>query len=481
MKTSHDSMLKRLILLGIFLMAITQSVSSAFATSSVPENFANLVEKLGPTVVNIYTTKVIPQSPLQKMLPYHNDQEIPEFFKRFFDFPEQRNEDRPKREQRATSLGSGIIISADGYIATNNHVVEDGDEIRVRLTTHEEYDATLVGRDPKTDVALIKIEPKGKLIHAEFGNSEQLRVGDWVLAIGNPFGFENTVTAGIVSGKGRSIGDGQYENFIQTDASINMGNSGGPLFNLKGELVGINTAIFSRTGGNIGLGFAIPVNMAKNVIEQLRDNGTVTRGWLGVMIQHVTADLARQFGLERPMGALVGEVVKDSPADKAGLKQGDIIIEYMGREVTQMSLLPSLVAQTPVDTKADLVIIRKGQKEKTAVTIGKLDEEQITADGSSSTSVDRKLGLTVQELTPELAKSFSLTEEEGLLISNVAPDSPAAEAGIKRGEIVLEINQTPVRDLTQFKEILEGLKEDGSILFLLKRDDHARYVVVKNK
>ncbi|MBU0482577.1 MAG: DegQ family serine endoprotease [Proteobacteria bacterium] len=464
------------------LLALTIFMTSpghVIAANGVPESFADLVSDMGPTVVNVYSTKVLTSSRGRGFNPFHEEQEIPEFFKKFFDMPTP-DQPQPKREQKAQSLGSGVIISADGYIVTNNHVIENAEEIKIRLTNHEEYDAEVIGRDPKTDVGLIKIKPKKDLPHITFGDSDTLRVGDWVVAIGNPFGFENTVTAGIVSGKGRSIGGGPYENFIQTDASINMGNSGGPLFNLKGMLVGINTAIFSRGGGNIGLGFAIPVNMVKNVVDQLKEHGKVTRGWLGVMIQHVTADLAEKFGLDRPIGALVGEVMKDSPADKAGVKQGDVITKFMGKEINQMSLLPSLVAQTDVGTEAELTIIRKGKEKKLTVKIGKLQEDDVDLASAGDESISNKLGLTVQEVTPEIAQSLGIKDEKGLLVSNVDPDSPAARSGIKRGEMILEINQEPVETVKEFKAIMEKVKSKDSILFLTKKDDHTRYVVIKN-
>jgi serine protease Do len=475
MKRFTDFSVKKIVFTVIFLMLLPGLASAGIR----PDNIADLVEKMGPSVVNIYSTKVVTSKQGQGLFPFHQDQEIPELFKRFFDFPDQPQ--APPQEHKSQSLGSGVIISADGYIVTNNHVVEEAEEIRVRCTNHEEYDAKIIGRDPKTDVALIKIEPRNGLTFIKFGNSEKLRVGEWVVAIGNPFGFENTVTTGIVSGKGRTIGGGPYENFIQTDASINMGNSGGPLFDLKGELVGINTAIFSRTGGNIGLGFAIPVNMVKNVVDQLKDHGKVTRGWLGVMIQHVTAELAEKFDLDRPIGALVGEVMKDSPAEKAGIKQGDVIIEFMGKEVSSMSTLPSLVAQTVVGTKAELLVIRKGKKTKITVKIGKLDEDHVDSGSTKGESISRKLGLTVQEITPELAQSLGIDEQKGLIISDVEAGSPAATAGISRGEIVLEVNQKPVSDMKEFRDIIAKIKSGDNILLLTKKGDHTRFVVIKNK
>jgi serine protease Do len=381
---------------------------------------------------------------------------------------------------KRTSLGSGVIATTDGYILTNNHVVEDADEINITLATFEEYEAKIIGRDPKSDLALIKIEAEKELPAVAFGSSDQLRVGDWVLAIGNPFGLQQTVTAGIVSAKGRSINNGTYGNFIQTDASINPGNSGGPLFNLKGEMVGVNTAIFSRTGGNIGIGFAIPANMAKTVMQQLKEHGKVIRGWLGVMIQHVTPELADNFGLDRPIGALVGQVVPDSPADKAGIKAGDVIIEFNGKEVSQMSMLPAMVAQTPVGEEAKVLIIRDSKKQAIPVIIGKMDEEETLVD--SDHSIDGiELGLTVQELSPELADSLGIAEVSGLIVTDVESGSSAAEAGIKRGDIIQEINRQQVTSIADYKKILQQAKNKKSILLLVKRDQHTRFVVIELK
>jgi serine protease Do len=405
--------------------------------------------------------------------------EIPEPFKRFFGIPDMP-EQAPKREMKRTSLGSGVIFTPDGYIITNNHVVEDADEINVTLHTFEEYEATIVGRDPKSDVALLKIESKADLPYVTFGDSDTLRVGEWVLAIGNPFGLQKTVTAGIVSAKGRAINNESYGNYIQTDASINPGNSGGPLFNLNGEMVGVNTAIFSRTGGNIGIGFAIPVNMAKNVLAQLKEHGKVTRGWLGVMIQQVTPDLADNFGLDRPIGALVGQVVPGSPAEKAGLNAGDVIIEYNGKEVSQMSMLPAMVASTSVGEKATIVLIRDGKKQNITVEIGKMeDEDSVLADTETGTS--KKIGITVQELTPKLAESLGIEEVQGLIVSDINPGSAAAEAGILRGDIILEINREKVESIVQYRNALVAAQEKKSILLLIKRDQHTRFVVIEFK
>ena len=470
-------------LLLVVTFALTGMVLTIFSTrianGASPPDFADMAEKLSPTVVNIYTTQTVEVSSSPHQFFFPDEMEIPEPFKRFFGIPDMP-EQAPKREMKRTSLGSGVIFTADGYIITNNHVVEDADEINVTLHTFEEYEATIVGRDPKSDVALLKIESKTDLPYVTFGDSDSLRVGEWVLAIGNPFGLQKTVTAGIVSAKGRAINNESYGNYIQTDASINPGNSGGPLFNLNGEMVGVNTAIFSRTGGNIGIGFAIPVNMAKNVLAQLKEHGKVTRGWLGVMIQQVTPDLADNFGLDRPIGALVGQVVPGSPAEKAGLNAGDVIIEYNGKEVSQMSMLPAMVASTSVGEKATIVLIRDGKKQNITVEIGKMeDEDSVLADTETGTS--KKIGITVQELTPKLAESLGIEEVQGLIVSDINPGSAAAEAGILRGDIILEINREKVESIVQYRNALVAAQEKKSILLLIKRDQHTRFVVIEFK
>ncbi len=463
------------LLMGLFL-ATLPGISRA--ASSPPETFADLADKLSPTVVNIYTTQVVKASRSPHDL--FNDREIPEPFRRFFGLPSPFDQDHPQKDQKRTSLGSGVIISKDGYIVTNNHVVENAETINVRLTNFEEYDAKIIGRDPKSDLALLKIAPKNGLPVTAFGDSDKLRVGDWVMAIGNPFGFEQTVTAGIVSGKGRSLGSGPYESFIQTDASINPGNSGGPLFNLRGEMVGINSAIYSRSGGNIGIGFAIPANMAKNVINQLKEHGSVVRGWLGVMIQPVTPELAAQFKMERPIGALVGEVSPGSPADKAGIKPGDVIVAFNGKEISQVSMLPNLVAETPVGSRAEVTLYRKGALKKLPLVIAKLNEEQV-AQTEPAESLNKRLGLGVQDLTPEIAAALGITDKHGVLVTGVEPGSPAAEAGLRKGDLILEFNQRPVRDLKSFLNELKGVKTKATVSFFVKREGRTRFFGLKLK
>lgn len=468
--------------LGAWLISGLITVHPALCQTGAPASFADLAEQYGPTVVNIYSTQTI-QS---RNLPYEyffNNEQMPEMFKHFFDLPQVPRQQQALPSQKRTSLGSGVIASADGYILTNNHVIEDADEINVRLANAEEYRAKIIGRDPKTDLALVKIDPKHELHYVTFGDSESLRVGDWVIAIGNPFGFEQTVTAGIVSGKGRAIGDGPYQNFIQTDASINPGNSGGPLFNLTGQLMGINTAIFSRSGGNIGLGFAIPANMAKSVFTQLKGTGKVTRGMIGVIIQPVTQDLARQFKLDRAIGALIGQVTPGGPAEKAGIKAGDIIIKYQGQLITQGNMLPALVAETQVGTKAQVVLFRDGKEVPVDVLIGELPEERTAAGGAQSqNTLEDDLGFTIQVLTPELAQSLGIEEQSGLLVSDVRPGSIAADAGLQRGDLIVEAgtgdNRRPVTSAKDLEAVLTAHKNQN-ILVLVRSNKQTRFVLLK--
>ncbi len=377
-----------------------------------------------------------------------------------FPFPQQ-----PAPGPRRGS-GSGFIVRKDGLILTNNHVVENAKEITVVMADETEYTAELVGRDPKTDLAVLKIEPKGDLPAAQMGDSNALRVGDWVMAIGNPFGLSNTVTAGIVSAKGRTIGAGPYDNFIQTDASINPGNSGGPLFNQRGEVIGINTAIFSRTGGNIGIGFATPINQAKALMPELEEHGYVTRGWLGVSIQNVTKDLADSLGIADARGALVADIVDNGPAQKSGIQRGDVIMTYNGKDVKESSDLPTLVAATKVGSTVPVEVSRKGKSETIEVTIGKLQEERQAKNWPADKS---EWGLALRDLRPEERMQAGLKDGEGVLVSGVQPGSPAAEARVQAGDVILEVNQNPVGSVDALKKEADTAKEGKPLLLLLKR------------
>jgi len=436
---------------------------------SVPNSFAQLAKKASQSVVNISAVKVI-KGHGTFSLPFGPNDPFRDFFEKFF------GEEMPK-DFRQRSLGTGFIIDKEGYILTNNHVVEKTDEIKVILADGKEYTAEIVGRDPKTDLALIRIRPDKPLVPLPLGDSDRIEVGDWVVAIGNPFGLGHTVTAGIVSAKYRHIGAGPYENFIQTDASINPGNSGGPLLNTVGEVIGINTAIFSQSGGSIGIGFAIPINMAKDLLPQLK-KGKVVRGWLGVLIQAITPELKEKLGLEGEGGALVADITPGGPADTAGLKRGDVIITFDGKEIKEMRDLPYIVASTPVGKTVEVEVVRKGKKKTFQVKIGVLKgEEGVPAPTEESP----KLGMTVKELTPELARTYGLSETSGIVVVGVDRGSPAAEAGIRTGDIILEIDQVPVEDLEQFNKRISSYKDGDTILLLLKRQGGTLYVTLKVK
>ncbi|UCD71024.1 MAG: DegQ family serine endoprotease [Syntrophobacterales bacterium] len=437
-----------------------------------PISFTELAKKMKPTVINIRSTKLVKHPGMEFWRPFgpkspFRDFFGEEFFERFF-------REAPPREYPQNSLGSGFIIDKQGYILTNNHVIEKADKIKVILSDEEEFDAEVVGRDPKTDIALIKIEPTKPLQAVTMGNSDKLQVGEWIIAIGNPFGLEHTVTAGIVSAKGRVIGSGPYDDFIQTDASINPGNSGGPLINMRGEVVGINTVIIA---GGQGIGFAIPINMAKQILPQLKERGEVTRGWLGVKIQNVTPELAEQFGLEKSEGALVAQVIENSPAKKAGIKREDIIIQFDDKKIYKMNQLPRIVANTPVGNQVEVKVIRQGSEKTLKVVVGKLKEEKVAkAEGFAT---EKELGLTVQDLTPEIAKHLGISEKAGVLVSEVKMGSPAQEADIRRGDIIKEIDRQAIEDLKDYKQQMAKLKAKDEILILIQREENTFFLVLK--
>ena len=439
--------------------------------SGLPD-FVNLARKMKPVVVNISTTQTAETRGSQEFgSPFGEDDPFNEFWRRFFGGP------LPRGPQRQRSLGSGFLIDSDGSILTNNHVVENASKIVVKLADgDQEYEAKVVGRDPKTDIAVIKINPKTSLPGpATLGDSDKLEVGEWVVAIGNPFGLDSTVTAGIVSAKGRHIGQGPYDNFIQTDASINPGNSGGPLINLRGEVIGINTAIFSRSGGNIGIGFAIPINLVKELLPQLRGKGKVTRGYLGVLIQKVTPEIAESLGLQKSYGALVANVSKDGPADKAGVKVGDVIVEFDGKEVKDSSDLPIIVARTPVDKKVRMKVLRDKKEIVLNVTVGELKDEEVVASAPEK----GELGLTVQRLTPQMAESLGLEKAEGVVVTAVEPGSPADDAGIRRGDVILEVDRKAVRSVDDYKKAIAGARKGRGVLFLVRRGDNTLFLALK--
>lgn len=445
-------------------------VSNVVFDKGLP-SLSGLVKSVRPSVVNISTTSVI-KGP--NMHDRFFGQQNP--FRDFFgeDFFERFFGDSQKREFKQRSLGSGCIIDREGYIITNNHVVEKAQTIKVKLIDGKEYDATVVGKDPKTDLALIKIDAKNNLPAATFGDSDVLEIGDWVVAIGNPFGLETTVTAGIVSAKGRVIGAGPYDDFIQTDASINPGNSGGPLFNLKGEVVGINTAIVAS---GQGIGFAIPVNMAKELLPQLKSKGRVTRGWLGVVIQKITPEIAKTFGLKESEGALVSDVTEGGPAEKAGIKRGDVIVSFNGKAIKEVDALPKLVGSTEVGKKAKVGLIRDGKSLEMEVVIGELKDEQLQA--SKKPEVEKDFGLVVQNITPEIAKHLNLKDKRGVIVTDVQPGSPAQEGDIRSGDIIKEINRKPIKNIEEFKEAMKKVNIKEGAVLLIQRETATFYMVLR--
>ncbi|MGH7926702.1 MAG: DegQ family serine endoprotease [Candidatus Binatia bacterium] len=451
--------------------------------SSLPD-FVQLAEKLAPVVVNISTTQVVNReqsSPRQQPgpdpfggeNPFGGNDPFSEFWRRFFgDQFGAPGGSAPRR-----GLGSGVIIDQKGLILTNNHVVENAEKITVKLSDEREFDAKVVGRDPKTDIAVIQInDGKGSFSVAPLGDSSRLQVGEWVVAMGSPFGLDNTLTAGVVSAKGRQIGAGPYDNFIQTDASINPGNSGGPLVNLRGEVVGINTAIFSRSGGNLGIGFAIPIDLAKEILPELIKTGKVTRGWLGVTIQRVTPEIAESLGLEKSRGALVGNVAEGSPADQAGIKVGDVIIEYNGKPVEDSSHLPILVARTGVGKSVEATVIRDKKEVPLTIKVGELKEQEVVASAPQM----GKLGLTVQNVTPQVAESLGLSRAQGVIVTSVQPQSPAAEAGLRRGDVLLEVNRKTVANTDEFQTLVSQTKAGENILLLISRGGNNVFLALKS-
>jgi serine protease Do len=437
-------------------------------------DFAALAKRLSPSVVNISTSQEMEE--LRK--PFGTEDPFREFWEPFERFFGPHLGPLPREPFKQRSLGSGFVLSADGYIVTNNHVVENADEIIVRMSDEEEVEAKLIGRDPKTDLALIRLEGREGLPPAPLGDSDDLDVGEWVMAIGNPFGLDQTVTAGIVSAKGRHIG-GPYDDFIQTDASINPGNSGGPLLNTRGEVVGINTAIFTRGGGNIGIGFAIPINLARDVLAELRDKGKVVRGWLGVMIQRVTPEIGESLGLDEAQGALVADVLEDGPARKAGIKTGDVIYEFDGKPIKESGDLPLIVARTPVGKKVEVRLIRDREKEKVRVEVGELPESDVAIEEEEGE--EGELGMTVQTLTPEVADSLGAPRDlKGVVVTGVEPGSPASDAGLSRGDIILEVNRVAVGDVGAYRDAMRSASKEKSVLFLVRRGDNTIFLALKS-
>lgn len=461
-----------------FVIFFAVNVSHA---KSAPDSFADLAEKLSPSVVNISTTTVI-EDKSRQMPSFPPGSPFEDFFKQF---------DNPGgKKRKAQSLGSGFIIDKTGYIITNNHVIDNAEKIMVILYDDTSFEAKVVGKDPKTDVALLKIDPKKiKLKAVEFGNSNDLRVGDWVMAIGNPFGFGGTVTAGIVSARGRNL-SGSYDDYIQTDASINRGNSGGPLFDMKGNVVGINTAIFSQSGGSVGIGFAVSSNLAKQVTDQLKQYGRTKRGWLGVLIQEISQEIADSLGMKSARGALVSSATEGGPAEKAGVKTGDVILKFNNIEIGSMKELPKVVAGTPVGKSVPLVILRNGKEIVLNVTLGELElaeKENLIGKStnlSGETKEYDKLGFVAEELNSKNKSKFNLKNiDNGVVITSVKDDSPAQAAGLVPGMVIVRVGQVEVNSLDVIDQSLQNAikQKRKALLFLVKVENGTRFVAIELK
>ena len=460
-------------LAGLVIMFMTLEAGAA----DRPESFADQVERLSPAVVNISTTTIVNGGPNMDMPQVPPGSPFEDFFKNFGD---------NDRKRRASSLGSGFIIDDAGIVVTNFHVIENAEEITVTLSDETVFTAEVLGQDQKTDIAVLKIDPGDtELTAVPFGDSDSLRVGDWVLAIGNPFGLGGTVTAGIVSARGRDIGNGPYDDFIQTDASINRGNSGGPLFNVEGEVIGINTAIFSQTGGSVGIGFAISSNLAKRVTTQLAEYGTTRRGWLGVFIQEVTPDIAESLGLDEATGALVSTVNESSPAQAAGLEPGDVIISFDGKAIEKMRDLPRIVAETEIGATVAVELIRNGSRMSVDVTLGELEKAELVGIVGEESQGDaesfKKLGFSVDNLNAELAAELGLDENmRGVVVTEVEEGSPAFDKGLQPGDVIKRFGQRRVENAADLAKSVAETLESGraGVLLLVESEGRERFLQI---
>lgn len=480
-------------IVGFGIGFVDNSTSSASSRKSLDtkevvadQNYLHVFEQVAsqvkPAVVSITSVKVLKNGqqrqwglPNLENDPFGNFRQFfgDDFFDRFF------RPRYPDGDYKVQGLGSGVIVdSENGYIVTNNHVVENADELKVVLGDKREFDGKVIGTDPQTDIAVIKIEGT-QLPSAEFGDSNLIRVGQWAVAIGNPFGLTQTVSVGVVSAVGRvNVGIAQYEDLIQTDAAINPGNSGGPLVNINGEVIGINTAIFTRSGGYQGIGFAIPANMVKYIMNSLIESGKITRGWLGVVIQNLNPELAESFDVSITEGVLISNVQDDSPAEKAGIKSGDIVIEYEGESIKNVNQFRNLVAKTGAGNKVKVKVIRDGKEKILTVKIGEQPADLFYSDASGATT-EKHLGITVQNLTKELAENMGIEKDSGVLVSDVQPGSTAAMAGVRQGDLIEAVNRTNVKNTAEFKKALKKADKKKGILFLIKRERYSRYLVVK--
>lgn len=486
-RTRDVTPLRWLFLVPVAALLIWQPVPAD--ARGAPDSFADLAERLLPAVVNISTTqKVKRQGQVHEGPQFQFPEGSP--FRDFFDRFNRQQGDQPSRQ--VTSLGSGFIIDADGYVVTNNHVIEGADKVTVILHDGKKFDAEIVGKDKKTDLALLKVDPgTEKLVAVPFGASDKARVGDWVIAIGNPLGLGGTVTAGIISARGRDIRSGPYDDYIQTDAPINRGNSGGPLFDMQGAVIGVNTAILSPSGGSIGIGFSVPANLAKNVIGQLRQYGTTRRGWLGVQIQTVSPEIAESLGLDTPKGALVAGVLKNSPAEAAGVKQGDVIIGFDKRDVAESRKLPRMVAETDVGKDVAVKVWRDGEQVDLTVRLGeleKVDQASLTTRGSrrdsgedASREVDA-LGLALSPITPQLTEKYKIEENmKGVVVTDVAKGSDAEERRLRPGDIIVEVSQEPVNSPADVAAQVDKAIEKGRkvVLLLVDKDGDIRFIPLR--
>jgi serine protease Do len=490
------------LLIGLSSLAVVPLTAAPAFARGAPDSFADLAEKLLPAVVNIATTQKITDAS-------RNDPNLEELFKQFFDRKNRGNGGNGDngggdngdngggdsgsgdgQPHEVTSLGSGFIIDPAGYIVTNNHVIEGAEEITVRTQDNTEYKAKLIGHDPKTDLALLKIDSPTPFPFVEWGDSDKARIGDWVVAIGNPFGLGGSVTAGIVSARQRDINSGPYDDFIQTDAAINRGNSGGPMFDMDGKVVGINTAIFSPSGGSIGIGFALPSSLAKPVITQLRQYGHARRGWLGVRIQSVTPELAEGLKMAKPMGALIAAVTDGGPAAKAGIKQGDVVITFNGQEIADMRHLPRIVAETPFDTSVPVTVLRQGKEMSFQVKLGELDETADAKPANTDTQAPPAqpekaksvLGLSLAEMSESLRQKYSIADEaSGVVVLDVDSKSNAASKGLKAGDVIVEVDQGSVTTPSDVQKRIDTAKANGFkvVTLLVYRQGDFQWVAVR--
>lgn len=471
-----ENMIKKIVAVSALFLA--------FAFSAIAKelpDFTELAEKQGPSVVNISVTQVVQSQGVGGFPGMPNDEAFNELFRRFGlpipGVPGGPGGQVPQQEFKSNSLGSGFIISADGFILTNAHVVNEADEVIVKLSDKREFKAKIIGADRRTDVALLKIDAVG-LPKVNIGDASKLKVGEWVAAIGSPFGLENTMTAGIVSAKGRALPQENFVPFIQTDVAINPGNSGGPLFNLKGEVVGINSQIYSRSGGSMGLSFAIPIDVAIEVSSQLKANGKITRGWLGIAIQEITKDLAESFGMKNTSGALIAGVEKSSPAEKGGLEPGDVIVKFDGKPIGVSSDLPRAVGATKPGKKALVEVLRKGNMKTLNVIVGEspLEKEEVASSSKGTTKPElNRIGLILRDLTPQQKKS--LNGKNGLLV--IDAQGLSAQAGIRRGDVILGLNNSEVQTLEQFNKQLLAVPAEKTIALLVLRGENTLYVPIK--